>query len=174
MNSIKKIFVGTAMAAGMVLAADQASAQSSATTSANGTATIVKPIAIVKAADLLFGKVVPGTATGTVVMTAAGARSATGGATLFGQASTSNAASFTVSGENSATYAITLPSAAVTLTSGVNTMTVGTFTSSPSATGALDVTSGNQTLNVGGTLNVGANQAAGSYTGSFSVTVAYN
>jgi len=29
-------------------------------------------------------------------------------------------------------------------------------------------------VSVGGTLNVGANQAAGSYTGSFSVTVAYN
>ena len=29
-------------------------------------------------------------------------------------------------------------------------------------------------FNVGATLNVGANQAAGSYTGTFSVTVDYN
>ncbi|MBV5336700.1 MAG: DUF4402 domain-containing protein, partial [Deltaproteobacteria bacterium] len=35
--------------------------------------------------------------------------------------------------------------------------------------------SGTQTLTVGATLNVGANQAAGTYTsGAFSVTVNYN
>jgi len=86
---------------------------------------------------------------------------------------TVTAASFTVTGQGAYTYAITLP-ATVTLTSGVNTMTATTFTSTPSATGAL--TAGTQTLNVGATLNVAAAQAAGTYVSGtpFSVTVNYN
>ena len=43
----------------------------------------------------------------------------------------------------------------------------------PSGAGQLDAL-GNQTLTIGATLNVGANQAPGDYSGSFSVTVAYN
>jgi hypothetical protein len=52
-------------------------------------------------------------------------------------------------------------------------MTVDTWTSNPSGTGTL--TSGTSTLNVGGTLNVGASQVAGVYTASdaFTVTVDY-
>jgi hypothetical protein len=53
-------------------------------------------------------------------------------------------------------------------------MTVGTFTSTPTATGLL--TLGAQEILVGATLNVGANQVAGVYTNAsdLSVTVAYN
>ncbi len=45
------------------------------------------------------------------------------------------------------------------------------------APGTLDSTAGNagtQSFYVGGTLHVGSNQAPGAYTGTFSVTVAYN
>jgi len=52
-------------------------------------------------------------------------------------------------------------------------MTVNTFTSTPSGTGQLSVL-GSQALTVGATLVVGASQASGSYSGTFSVTVVYN
>jgi len=142
-----------------------------ATTSANASATIVTAISMSKTADLDFGNVVAGGSAGTVVMSAAGSRSATGGASL-GNAGSAAAAGFTVSGQASATYAITLPSA-TTITSGGNNMTVNTFTSSPSGTGTLSG-GGSQSLAVGATLQVGTSQATGSYTGSFNVTVAYN
>jgi hypothetical protein len=67
-----------------------------------------------------------------------------------------------------------LPSTALTITSGANTMTVTAFSSTPSATGLL--TAGTQTLTVGATLNVAAAQAPGVYVSAtpFSVTVNYN
>jgi len=51
-------------------------------------------------------------------------------------------------------------------------MTVNSFISNPSATGTLS--SGSQTLQVGGTLNVAAAQAAGTYTNTTDMTVTVN
>ena len=51
-------------------------------------------------------------------------------------------------------------------------MTVNAFVSNPSGTGAL--TAGSQTLQVGGTLIVGAAQAAGTYTNTTDMTVTVN
>jgi hypothetical protein len=155
-----------------LLAAATASAQAnSASTSANANARVVTPISIAKTADMNFGDVVAGGSAGTVVLTPAGARSATGGTTL-GSGTSVAAAAFNVTGQANATYAITLPASA-TVTSGANSMTVDTFTSNPSGTGTLSG-GGSQALSVGATLNVGASQATGTYTGSFNVTVTYN
>ena len=151
----------------------KASAQASAT--ATSTATIVTPITITKTADMNFGNVAVQTATGgTVVMTPAAVRSATSGVTLPGTSGTVAAASFTVNGQASYTYAITLPSSVTLTDAASHSMTVDNFTSTPSATGTL--TGGTETLNVGATLNVTAAQAAGVYTSStpFTVTVNYN
>lgn len=146
-----------------------------ASTSADATATVILPISIAKVADLRFGKFAANTG-GTVVMSAASARSATSTVVLSASAA-GGAASFTVTGEPSTTYAITLPVGAspttITGGGGADTMTVGTYTSTPSATGTTAV-GGTQTLLVGATLNVASGQAAGAYTGSFSVTVDYN
>ena len=137
-------------------------------------ATIVAPISINKVTDMNFGNVAVQNATaGTVILAPAGTRTKTGGVSLPATLGTVTAASFTVTGEGIYTYAITLPTVDVTLISGGNSMIVNTFTSLPSATGAL--TGGTQTLNVGATLNVSAAQAAGVYLSpSFNVTVNYN
>ncbi|PSL34709.1 DUF4402 domain-containing protein [Chitinophaga ginsengisoli] len=146
------------------------------TASATATATIVTPISIVKNIDMNFGNVaVQSTTAGTVVLTPAGVRSATGGVTLPNTAGTVAAAKFTVSGTSGYTYNITLPSTALTITSGSNTMTVTTFTSSPSGTSGT-LTGGSEVLNIGATLNVSAGQPAGTYVSGtpFDVTVNYN
>lgn len=159
-----------AVFAGAGLGAHQAHA---ADATANGTAEVITAIGIAKNADLRFGKFAASTG-GSVVMTAAGARSKTG-AVVLSTIDAGGAASFTVSGAASATYAVTLPSTA-TLTgpgSPAATMSVGTFTSTPSGTGTLS-TGGSQTLTVGGTLTVASAQAVGSYTGTFTVSVEYN
>jgi len=145
------------------------------TASATATATIVTPISIVKDVDMNFGNVaVRSTAGGTVVLSPAGVRTKTGGVTLPLTTGTVSAASFTVSGTGAYTYTITLPSTALTITSGANTMTVTAFTSTPSGTGQL--TAGEQTLNVGATLNVATAQPSGVYVSAtpFDVTVNYN
>lgn len=153
-------------------------AQASASATANATATIVTPIAITKVTDLQFGNVaVSATTPGTVEMSPAGLRTPLGGVTLPNVTGAFTAASFTVTGVSGYTYAITLPTAPVTLSISSGTapdMTVTDFTSSPSGTGTL--TGGSVTLNVGGTLNVAAAQPAGTYasTTPFTVTVNYN
>ena len=175
MNNITRL----AAAASIFFAATTAAttdACAQATASATASATIVTPISIVKTADLHFGNVAVAASTnGTVVMAPAGTRSATGGVTLPATAGSPVAAAFTVSGQANYTYAITLPSASLTLTSGSASMTAGTFTSAPATTGTLSG-SGTQTLSVGATLNVAAAQAAGTYTTgtAFAVTVNYN
>ncbi len=130
---------------------------------------IAAPISISAGASMDFGTMTPTGTAGTVTVTPAGARSSVN-VTLFGGFPA--AASFDVTGEGGHTYSITLPSSA-TLTSGGDTMTIDTFTDdaggAPSLSGA-----GSDTFNVGATLNVGATQAAGTYSGTFAVTVNYN
>lgn len=156
----------------------QGKAQATASATANATATIVTPISIVKVTDLEFGNVaVSGTVDGTVIMDPDGTRSRTGGVTLPAVTGDFNAASFTVSGVGGYLYTITLPSTAVSLASGASpAMTVTNFTSDPAGSGGTLSTGGEQTLRVGGTLNVAAGQPAGIYatTTPFTVTVNYN
>jgi hypothetical protein len=147
-----------------------ASAQSSATTSASASARVLAKITLAKVTDLNFGDLVAGAALGTVVVDTAGARTSTGGVSLA--VGTVSQASFTVTGEPNKTYTIAAP-ASVVINSGANNMTVNTFTSNL-ASPATFPAGGSQTLNLGATLNVGANQATGSYTNTFNVTVAYN
>lgn len=130
-----------------------------------------KPITISLAQNLEFGSLAgdatsPGTA---IIDPASGAKSVTGGVADFGGINT--AASFDITGDKNVPFTIILPGT-VTLTSGGNTMSLGTFTSSPAAASLLDNT-GKATIGVGGTLQVGVSQAAGAYTGVFTVTVNY-
>ena len=179
--NFRKMSCRMLIAFGLVAGATGAMAQSSATTTGNATATVIRPITIVNAGDLAFGNVVPSGIAGTLALTAASSTVATAAGGITQPVATPGirtAAVFTVGGEGGFTYAITLPSTPQTITGpAAATMTVTAFTSSPSATGTLSNalgSAGTQTLYVGGTLNVGVNQGAGSYTGTFGVTVAYN
>lgn len=111
---------------------------------------------------------------GSVAVSPAGTRSATGGVVLATIGSTGSAAQFAISGTPNASYAITLPAdGSVVLADGSGrTMAVNGFTSSPAASGTLP-TGGTQLLAVGATLVVGAAQPRGSYAGTFSLTVNY-
>ncbi len=159
----------------MMLATQQMKAQD-VSASATAAANIITPIQISKAADLYFGNIVAGTTPGTVTVSHDGIRTKSDGVTLpTATPGDFHAAEFTVTGLANATYAITLPDDnTVTISGpGEEDMTVTGFTSNPSGTGTL-AANGEQTLSVGATLNVGESQAAGTYEGNFSVTVAYN
>ena len=166
LNNIAKAILVTATAGGMMIATGSVSAASA---TATGTATVMQSISITKTADLDFGAFSPSTG-GTVVIGTDSSRSKTS-AVVLSSSDTGNRAQFNVTGTADATYAITLPGSA-TLTSGGNTMSVGSFVSDPSGTGTL--TGGSEVPNVGATLTVASSQAAGSYTGTFDVTVEYN
>ena len=172
---MRKLKVGFAAAIMLTVAATgQARAQyNSADRTAGASVKVVTAITIAKDTDLNFGEVVAGSTPGTVIMPPAGPpRTPTGGTTL-GSGSGASSAQFTVSGDPNATYAITLPGPTTLSDGGSNTLTVNTFTSTPSGTGALSG-GGTEILKVGATLQVPATQPSGTYTGSFMVTVTYN
>ena len=166
---LRKILPLSAAIFGMAMLPNMAQA---ATTSASATAVVLTPIAISTTTNMSFGDVYADNATaGTVVLATDGSRTVTGGATTGATAGA--AAVFAVTGNASATYAITLPTTDVTLVSGANNMIVNTYVHDAGGAPALDGT-GNATFNVGATLNVGAAQAPGTYTANFNVIANYN
>ncbi len=161
---------------------------------ANATATIQQAVDIYKntdntytGGDLAFGTMLALGSSGTVTIDPTKAhadqRSASSvtlvaegtGLTKYG------AAEFVCTGAKSTQYTITVPSEGITIKdnggTGSNSMTVDTFTAgnltASVSGGTLDASSGTSSFHVGGKLHVGASQAAGTYTGTFNVTVAY-
>jgi hypothetical protein len=102
---------------------------------------------------------------------------ATGVVLPNGQNGTVNPASFTIAGQANYTFSITLPSGnhQIDRNGGVGFMNVTLFTHNLGTTPTLSNT-GTQTLLVGATLNVGANQPAGDYKSAtpFNVSIVYN
>jgi hypothetical protein len=169
---MKKITVALTIV-GIAIGTTAFAAQNTATGTGTANARIITAISIVPGTALNFGDVVPSGVAGTVSVDAAGVRTSAGGASL-GNATGVAAGAFTVGGQANATYSITLPAnGVVTVTSGANSMAVNNFVSNPSGTGTIGA-GGTQALGVGATLSVGINQAAGSYTGTYQVTVTYN
>jgi hypothetical protein len=141
-------------------------------------------VTVTKTADLSFGKLVPGTISGTVTISPIGVRTASSSVTLFNQASIQQAAVFTVSaGSVGATCTLTVPTSDPTPLSGIgapmglsNFLVINASNNAPitllNSVGSITLDgSGGYSVKVGATLTVGASEAAGAYTGNFSVTV---
>lgn len=145
------------------------------------TASVV-PVITISASqrDLAFGRFLIDATVGggTVVIagTSAGTRTKTGTGLTLVTASPGSSGQFTVTGDGGATYSIAVAQTTA-LTSGANTMVSSLFTTTPTPTGTLSGTtgtSGTQIVYIGATLTVAASQAAGLYTGAYTVTVDYN
>lgn len=121
---------------------------------------------------LSFGTVLPFGRNGTVTINAATGASSASNVHVAVEGSNAN---WSVTGVPGAFYSITLPdNGAVSVTAGAEAMSVTGFTDSLSPSQQrLDAT-GNGSFGVGATLQVSANQASGTYTGTYLVTVAYN
>lgn len=134
---------------------------------------VLRPLTLLNINDLDFGTLIPtalaGTATldpATGAVTTAGGISAASGAT--------SAARFMGAGTRRRPVIIRIPRDPVTLTrvSGTETMTVTNWTLDGNSTRLINPYEAYE-FRVGGRLNVGANQAPGTYAGTFDVTVQY-
>lgn len=167
-NCISKKKIALALAlAGMAAGTAQA-----AQITANAQANVLTPLSITQnGLGMDFGNVAGDKDTAsTVVLDVLGTTTSTDGAYASG---TGAAASFTVAGAASATYTLTMPGS-ITLNGPGTAMTVDSFTYSSGMAGSRTLNLvGTETFQVGGTLHLGINQAAGAYTGTYLVTVAY-
>ncbi len=166
MSGYRKGLAGACAGLALVLIAAPAAAQ----TSGRGDASVrvLQSITVAKSADLNFGRVLPATSASTVVVAENGGRTCGANLRCFGA---TTAAGFTVTGTAGETVSVTIANPRVTLTNGSagQTMVVTIAT----GTTSLVLIGGTGTFRVGGTLNVGANQAPGTYSGQFTVSVNY-
>ncbi len=131
-------------------------------------AEVIKQISSASSTMLNFGKVVPSSTAGTVVIASTGAITSAGGTRYIPNSGATNATlSFT--GNAGQAIQIDKPSS-VNLVNGVNNMGL---TFAYNAIPTVIPTSGDVAVTYGGTLNVGANQAPGIYTGTYDFFVTY-
>jgi Mat/Ecp fimbriae major subunit len=162
LNKMKIILAGAAAAAAMSSTAAYAD-----TESATATVQILGAVELTKFADMDLGTVASGAASGTVALpTTSNTRNCTG-VTCVGTASrarfqvTAATNGYVIDVTHSPTATLTGPGASMSLTLASSASTI-TFNSASL-----------QDIFVGGTLTVGANQAAGTYNGNFTVTAEY-
>jgi hypothetical protein len=162
--------------AGM-LAATPALAQSGTdTVTTEARATIVTLGSLVNAQGLHFGDIIPGATGGTVTVTDLGARTSTGGVTLVG--TSHHPALFVGQGRRNQQIELSFASQTIQITGPGSPMTVtlapiarlnGGLNGNRPGRWRISASNGQFSFPVGGTLNVNANQTAGTYTGTFTV-----
>jgi Domain of unknown function (DUF4402) len=142
--------------------------------------TIVRPLSFVIDDNLDFGTLIPANVAGTVTMTPAGARTATNGIVLVGAGH--KPASFAGRGSFNQRVDISLGANSIFITGPGAPMRVRTFVVGSTPTAILTTTplrfriaaaNGIFAFPVGATLEVGANQAPGTYSGNWSITLNY-
>ncbi len=150
------------------------------TATGDSDAVVVSPLSLVPVEDLNFGNLIPGTAGGTAVISPAGARSVTGSVTAAG--GTVSNAEFQGFGTRNRFVFISTASSTYTLNrqGGGATMVMRSLTlQADNLTprffpGLFRISSTDViTLRIGATLDVGANQQEGVYTGTFPITMNY-
>ena len=139
--------------------------------SGTASAKILTPLALTQNSGLAFGEIEPAPTAGAVTISNSGGAPTSEGGVVIVLAG--NAASWSVSGQPEYSYSISVDSTAVIASPEGETMNVVDIAADKGTGGTLDL-SGADTFNVGGKLEIGANQASGDYNGTFNVTVAYN
>lgn len=172
---MKKTFMAITTAMLAVSLPGTAQAQSSASATATGSTTLFQPISIAKTSDMSFGRLVkPATGSVYVVLfNESGAINPEPGLQVLDAGSVARAV-FTIAGEGGELVSISVPPS-FTMSNGANTIAV---TLEPNEGGVTTLSgsagsSGNVTLGIGANFVLPSTQATGFYSGSFTVSVAY-
>lgn len=141
---------------------------------------IVRPLEFIRVENLDFGRVIRGSTAGTVTIAPDGTRTKTGGVTLIGTGW--QPARFAGMGTNNQRVDVSIGSASIFVTGPGAPMRVRTFVLGSTPTAVLTTTPQRFRINsptgifnfpVGATLEVGANQTPGTYTGTWTITLNY-
>jgi hypothetical protein len=167
------IFVPSAVAA-LLLAAPTPLLAVTPPTESQADAIVLKPLSLIKKKDMDFGTLITSAAAGTATINpTTGAVTTTGGVTPVPSDPTS-AGIFLGAGSRNAPYQIRIPKNPITLTrvGGTETMSVSSWTLDGPTNRMIGANEAFQ-FGVGAQLTVAANQAPGTYVGTFDVTVHY-
>lgn len=168
----KALMMGTALVSLSAAGAQDAHAAAGV---GNMTAIILTPIAVTVPTDLHFGSITV-TAAGTVAIDTAGVRGTTGGVTPVVGGGLESEAVISVSSATGVNVVIQMAATTFTVTNGTTSMDVNTFQVRTNAGGTVEtvtLTASPTTYPIGGTLQVGGAEVAGTYTGTFTVNVNY-
>ena len=143
-------------------------------------AVIIRRLSFIKIDDLNFGRIIPSNIAGTVVLAPTGTRTSNNGIVLV--SNTHQPARFAGQGSNGQAVTISISSNTILINGPGAAMRVRNFVIGSNPTVALGTTplrftiastTGVFAFPVGGTLEVGANQAPGKYTGNWNITLNY-
>ena len=147
--------------------------------SANGhvIAEIIPVFTATETSQLNFGRFSPGPQGGKIILSPQGSVSVLG--SIYKGTGMHNAASFYVTGDQDASFSITLPENPVILkhTTSPKTMTIDNWLSVPApGAGMGSLQNGSQTIYIGATLNVGTlnDNPVGIYTGTYEISFDFN
>lgn len=156
-------------------AAQAAPSASSSSMTGTARASVVQPVSMVNTDALRFGQIAQPATSGTVTLSPAGTVTASGGAA--GNQSIAQTGGgpapgvFLITTYPNASFTVYGP-ASFTLSNSSRTMNVTLLTGSLQQVSSTP-TSMTYRLNVGGTLNMAANQAVGTYNGTYSLITVY-
>lgn len=167
---------GAAIAALMLMP----SAAAAAPATGEAQIAVVTPLSFINYENLDFGRIIPSTVAGTVSVSATNVRTVTNGVVPVGNGF--QVARFAGMGVQNQRIRIRITPNAINLTGPGPAMIVDNFTIAPDATlqpigGSpqyrIAAANGGFSFAVGARLNVGANQPAGTYSGTFTATLDY-
>jgi len=181
-KSLKRL-LSRACAMGIACASLSFATSAYAQDTGDASATVVTPLSFISTDDLNFGQIIPSNVAGEVRMAADGTRTATNGIILVG--SNQQPGAFAGQGEFFQIVSIAIGANNIQLTGPGAPMTARAFSvlSSSTANGVILNTNptffrigsgtGIFAFGVGATLDVGANQTPGTYSGTWNITLEY-
>lgn len=183
-SRIHRLWAGALGAVTLAVAAQPAEAQQTQgptrTRQAEAKSIVLRQLSFFRVQDLDFGDIIPGPTAGVVRILPDGTRTVTGGVTVVGN--THQPARFAGLGSFNQQVLINVSANSIQLTGPGAPMTLSQFEIGSTPTAILTttplrfrITSTNGQFNfpLGARLAVGANQAAGNYSGTFSITLDY-
>lgn len=178
---IVKWLTGSVVAAAAMLAAAAPAHAGGDAKTADAQIAVVRPLEFIFVENLNFGRVIRGTTAGTVTIAPDGSRTKTGGVTLIG--SGFQASRFAGMGTNNQLVDISLGANQIFVTGPGTRMRVHSFLLGSTPTAVIltstprrfriNSPTGIFNFPVGATLDVGANQTPGTYTGTWTITLNY-
>jgi Domain of unknown function (DUF4402) len=179
---LRRVCVGAALVTAIIgaPALAQSTQGPTGTRQAEAKSIVLRQLSFFRVQDLDFGDIIPGPTAGVVRILPNGTRTVTGGVAVVG--STHQPARFAGLGSFNQQVLISVSSNTIQLTGPGTPMTLSQFEIGSTPTAIISttprrfrITSTNGQFNfpVGAQLAVGANQAAGDYSGSFSITLNY-